>query len=73
MVTNKRFIVNTIRRIIKETNLVHLTILRNGQTFLSIPITISMVLFYLYPILTMLSTVYLINKRFTIKILKLTL
>lgn len=68
---NGRQLIHALKQILKQSNLVHLTIIRKGQILLSIPVTLSMVIFYLYPLISMLSTIYLINHRYTIKILKL--
>ncbi|TCS83720.1 DUF4342 domain-containing protein [Tepidibacillus fermentans] len=57
-------------QLLKQTNLVHLTISKGNQIILSIPITISAILFRLYPFLSLLTTAYLLRHHFTIKIEK---
>lgn len=60
----------TIKELLKQSNLIHLTILKDNKTLLSIPVTITLILFYLYPLLSTLTTVYFIKNEFTIRILR---
>lgn len=64
-------LINTIKRLLRNSSLIQLTILRNNKTIISIPITLSMVAFYLYPFISSFAMFYFINNKFTIKILRL--
>lgn len=62
---------STIYRLLKKSNLVQLSILRDGKVLLSIPVTLTFVIFYLYPFLTTLTMAFLIKKDFSIRVLKI--
>jgi len=62
---------STLKKLLRQTNLVHITITKNHKDLLSVPVTLGMVTFFLYPLISSLSMVFLLKNEFTIKILKL--
>ena len=59
-----------VKRLFKQSNLVHLTIFRNQRELLSVPITGVALLYWIYPFLSTLTVLYLLNAEYTIRILK---
>ncbi|KXG43190.1 DUF4342 domain-containing protein [Tepidibacillus infernus] len=59
-----------LRSLLKQTNLVHLTLQKDQKVLLSIPIAFGVFMFWLYPFISTLTTLYLIKSNYTIKILK---
>lgn len=68
---NGQEIVNKVKSLLKQTNLIHLEILKSGRTILSIPITIGILSLYMFPFLTSLSLFLSVNSNYTIKVLKI--
>jgi len=58
-------------RMFKQTNRVQLTIIKGDYMIMSVPITLSIFLFRLYPFLSILTTAYLLKHSFSIKIQKI--
>ncbi len=64
-------LLEVVKNLLRRSNLIQLTISKNEKVLVSLPITISAIIFYLYPLLTSLSLSLFLNKKFTIKILKI--
>lgn len=63
-------LVSTVKNLLRKSNLIHLSILKDGKVLISIPVSVSLVLFYLYPFLAALTMGYLIKHEYAIRILK---
>lgn len=65
-------LIDTIKKLMRKTNLIHLTIWKDNKKWISLPVTLSLMVFWIYPLISSFAMIYLINSHYTIKILKLT-
>jgi len=61
---------STLKNLLKETSLIHLSILKDNKMLLSMPVSFSMIIFYLYPLLSTLTVAYFLKNEFTIRVLR---
>lgn len=65
-----RYLKNAVKSLLRNSNMVHITILRNQRELLSLPITAFALFYWIYPFLSTLSIAYLLNAEYTIRILR---
>ena len=60
----------TVKQLMKKSNLIHLSILKDDKIIISFPVTFSFIIFYLYPFLSTLTIAYFVRNEIAIKILR---